>query len=104
MSTRANKRHRDGDTSQASTLLDKRQGTYDQVANQTKPDDSEPTEHERAQGGGGMQGEPIPTNDFALPEGIRRQPTGPYSRDKGRSRDVPEHVPKHAPKTGKSTP
>jgi hypothetical protein len=45
-----------------------------------------------------MQGEPIPTENFELPEGLKRQPMGPYNRDKGRSDEVPDHVPKSSPK------
>jgi hypothetical protein len=86
------------DTSKASDLRDTRQGAYDQVGNHEKPDDSAPTEHERQQTGGSMQGEPIPTENFELPEGLKRQPMGPYNRDKGRSDEVPDHVPKSSPK------
>jgi hypothetical protein len=82
------------DTSKASDLRDDRQGAYDAAGNQDKPDDSEPTDREREQTGGSMQGEPIPTKNFNLPEGLKRQPMGPYSRDKGRSDELPEHVPK----------
>jgi hypothetical protein len=87
------------DTSKASDLRDTRQGAYDQVGNQVKPDDSVATEHERQQTGGSMQGEPIPTENFELPEGLKRQRIGPYNRDKGRSDEVPDHVPKGSPKT-----
>jgi len=45
---------------QASDLRDNRQGTYDPIGNQKKPDLSEPTSRERAQPGGAMQGEPVP--------------------------------------------
>ena len=84
--------------SKASDLRDTRQGAYDQVGNQMKPDDSAPTEHERLQIGGAMQGEPIPTENSELPEGLKRQPMGPYNRDKGRSEKLPDHIPKSSPK------
>jgi|RhiMethySRZTD1v2_1073278.scaffolds.fasta_scaffold567629_2 hypothetical protein len=93
----AEKRGEGVDSSRASDLRDTRQGAYDQVGNQTIPDDSRPTEHERQQSGGAMQGEPIPTEKFELPEGLKRQPIGPYSRDRGRSDELPDHVPKHSP-------
>jgi hypothetical protein len=68
----------------ASDLRDTRQGAYNPVGNQTQEDISEPTPRARAQRGGAMQGEPIPGKNFQLPEGIKRQPMGPYNRDKGR--------------------
>jgi hypothetical protein len=49
------------DTSNASDLRDRRQGSYDPVGDHKKTNDSVSTEHERQQGGGVMQGEPIPT-------------------------------------------
>jgi hypothetical protein len=64
---------------------DKRQGAYDPVGNQTKPDASAPTPQEKAQPGSAMQGESVPVEDFELPEGLKRQPMGPYSKDKGRA-------------------
>jgi hypothetical protein len=85
-------------TSKASDLRDHRQGAYDQVGNQKKPNASASTERERRQTGGSMQGEPIPTENFDLPEGLKRQPLGPYNRDKGRSNELPDHVPKAPPK------
>jgi hypothetical protein len=85
-------------TSKASDLRDHRQGAYDQVGNQKKPNASASTERERGQTGGSMQGEPIPTENFDLPEGLKRQPLGPYNRDKGRSNELPDHVPKAPPK------
>jgi hypothetical protein len=94
MATTTNKPGEGVDTAKASDLRDDRQGAYDPAGNQ-KIDDSEPTDREREQTGGPMQGEPIPTKDFNLPEGLKRQPTGPYSRDKGRSDELPEHVPKN---------
>jgi|SRR3954471_5656227 hypothetical protein len=42
-----------------------------------------------------MQGEPIQTANFEPPEGLKRQPTGPHNRDRGRSDKVPNHVPKN---------
>jgi hypothetical protein len=43
-----------------------------------------------------MQGEPIQTKNYELPEGLKRQPMGPYNRDKGRSGEVPLHLPKNS--------
>ena len=45
------------------------------------------------QPGADVRGEPVPTKNFELPEGLKRQRMGPYDRDKGRG-DVPAHVPK----------
>ena len=83
------------DTTKASDLRDARQGAYDPAGNQKKPDDSAPTEHERQQTGGSMQGEPLPTENSELPEGLKRQPMGPYNREMGRSDRVPDHVSKN---------
>src|SRR5689334_10533965 len=93
MPIKSNKSDESVRSSNRSDLRDDRQGAYDPVANEKKPDDSEPSEQERAQSGGTMQGEPIPAENFEIPEGLKRQPAGPYSRDKGRSDKVPEHVP-----------
>jgi len=73
-------------------LRDERQGAYDPVGNQKLPDTNQQTEHERAQPGADVRGEPVPTKIFELPEGLKRQRMGPYDRDKGRG-DVPAHVP-----------
>jgi hypothetical protein len=70
----------------ASDLSDTHQGTYGPAGNQTQEDLSDPTARERAQSGGAMQGDSIPAKNFQLPEGIKRQPMGPYNRDEGRSR------------------
>jgi hypothetical protein len=77
---------------QQGDLQDERQGTYDPVGNQTLPDTNQQTEHERAQPGADVRGEPVPSKNFELPEGLKRQRMGPYDRDKGRG-DVPAHVP-----------
>jgi hypothetical protein len=82
--------HRDGP--QQGDLRDERQGTYYPVGNQKLPDTNQQTEHERAQPGADVRGEPVPTKDVELPEGLKRQRMGPYDRDKGRG-DVPAHVP-----------
>jgi hypothetical protein len=82
-------------TSKASDLRDTRQGAYDSIGNQKTPDDSAFSEHERQHTGGSMQGEPIPAENFEIPGGLKRQPMGPYNRDKGRSDKVPDHVPKN---------
>jgi hypothetical protein len=74
------------DSKQASDLESDRFGTYD-PAGQQKNDTSQPTPREKAQPGAAMQGEPIPASpaeDCDLPEGLKRQPRGPYNRDKGR--------------------
>jgi hypothetical protein len=78
---------------QQGDLQDERHGAYDPVGNQSLPDTNQQTEHERAQPGSDVRGEPLPTKNFELPEGLKRQPIGPYDRDKGRG-DVPAHVPK----------
>src|SRR3954454_15892444 len=84
------------DTKRASDLEDARFGTYDPVG-QMKSDRSRPTPREIAQPGASMQGEPVPATPadaVDLPEGLKRQPMGPYSRIKGRGNDeVPDHVP-----------
>ena len=77
---------------QQGDLRDERQGTYDPVGNQKLSDTNQQTEHERAQPGADVRGEPVPTKNFELPEGLKRQRMGPYDRDKGRG-DVPAHVP-----------
>ena len=76
------------DSNQASDLEDNRYGTYNPVGQQ-KTDTSQPTPHEKAQPGAAMQGEPVPgssADGFDLPEGLKREPMGPYNRDKGRNR------------------
>jgi hypothetical protein len=77
----------------SSDLRDKRQGAYDPVGNQKVLDRSQQSEHERAQPGADVRGEPVPNKNLELPEGLKRQRMGPYDRDKGRG-DVPAHVPK----------
>ena len=67
-----------------SDARDERHGAYDPVGNQTKPDRSSPSPHEKAQFGDAAQGEPIPTDESVLPEGLKRQPAGPYDKDRGR--------------------
>jgi hypothetical protein len=64
---------------------DDRQGAYDPAGDRTKRDTSEAAPHERVQPGAAIQGEPVPTKDFEqLPEGLKRQRKGPYSRTRGR--------------------
>jgi hypothetical protein len=72
------------------SLVDNRQGTYDPVGNQTVPDTSQPTPREQAQPGAAMQGEPVPTKNFTLPEGLKRQRMGPYDRNRGRATEDPK--------------
>ena len=59
----------------ASDLRDTRQGTYGPAGNQTQEDLSDPTSRELAQSGGATQGDPVPAQNFQLPEGIRNKPT-----------------------------
>ena len=99
MASKAKKPGEGVDTSRGSDLRDDRQGAFDPVGNQKKTDASEPTDREREQPGGSIQGEPIPTKSFNLPEGLKRQPMGPYSRDNGRSKEIPEHIPRNRPKS-----
>lgn len=73
-------------------LRDTRKGAYDPVGNQKVPDKNHQTEHERAQTGADVRGEPVPTQNFEVPEGLKRQRKGPYDRVRGRG-DVPAHVP-----------
>jgi hypothetical protein len=63
---------------------DARQGAYDPVGNQTVPDTSQQTPHEQAQHGADVRGAPLPTENAALPEGLKRQRKGPYDRNRGR--------------------
>jgi len=65
-------------------LRDTRRGAYDPVGNETVPDTSQPTPHERAQPGGAMQGEPVPARTSELPAGLKRARKGPYGRNSGR--------------------
>jgi hypothetical protein len=76
-----------GRDKQQSGLRDTQQGAYNSGGKQTKPDTSQLTPRERAQPGSTVQGEPVPTADVALPEGLKRRPTGPYYRDQGRRHD-----------------
>ena len=86
--TRRNTGRRGAKGAPETDLRDDRQGAYDPVGNQTKRGTSEATPHERAQPGAAMQGEPVPTKDFQqLPEGLKRQRMGPYSRVRGRGND-----------------
>jgi hypothetical protein len=56
---------------QQGDLRDDRQGTYDPVGNQKLPDTNQQTEHERAQPGADVRGEPVPAKNFELPEGLK---------------------------------
>ena len=85
-----------GESERASDLRDTRQGNYDPASGLPKENTSQTTPHERAQPSGAVQGEPVPdlSEDAELPEGLKREPKGPYSRVKGRGNDkVPDHVP-----------
>jgi hypothetical protein len=74
------------ESERASDLRDTRQGNYDPATNPPKENTSQTTPHERAQPGGAVQGEPVPdfSEDAELPEGLKREPKGPYSRTAGR--------------------
>jgi hypothetical protein len=70
--------------SQQGDLRDERQGTYDPVGNQKRPDTNQQTEHERAQPGADVRGEPVPTKNFELPEGLRVNVWALRSRQRAR--------------------
>jgi len=76
-----------GRDKQQAGLRDTRQGAYDPVGNQIKPDTSQPTPREQAQSGSPVQGEPVPCEDYELPEGLKRRPTGPYDKNVGRGNE-----------------
>jgi hypothetical protein len=88
---------------QQGDLRDEHQGTYDPVGDQKLPDTNRQTEHERAQPGADVRGDPVPTKNLDLPEGLKRQRMGPYSRDHGRG-DVPAHVPQPGGTAGIKAP
>ena len=53
-------------------LRDERQGAYDPVGNQKVPDTNHQTKHERAQTGATFVASLYPTENFELPEGLKR--------------------------------
>ena len=67
---------------------DARSGAYDAVnaAGRPAPDQvrEATTPHEAAQPGADVRREPIPSEEDVLPDGLRRQPKGPYNRKTGR--------------------
>ena len=82
-------------------LRDTRRGAYDPVGNETVPDTSQPTPHERAQPGGAMQGEPVPARTSELPAGLKRARKGPYGRKSGRREERGSRAADDVPTDGK---
>ena len=70
---------------------DERHGTFDPITPMGRPQPDQPrsavTPHERAQVMGGMQGEPLPSDEAPLPEGLRREPKGGLGPKQGRRQD-----------------
>ena len=66
-----------------SDLVDDGGGTY-VVPDTESPDTNQRTAHQDAQAGADVRGDPVPTSDVNLPEGLRRQRMGPYDKDTGR--------------------
>ena len=94
-----------GESERASDLRDTCQGNYDPASGLPKENTSQTTPHERAEPGGAVQGEPVPdlSEDAELPEGLKREPKGPYSRVKGRGNDkVPDPCPGRATANSKT--
>jgi len=76
-----------GQDKQQAALRDRRGGTYDPVHDAAKPQhvvQERRTPHENAQPGADVRAEPEAVPEVDLPERLRRQPQGPYDRDKGR--------------------
>jgi hypothetical protein len=71
-----------------SDFRDTRSGAYDSVNEGGRPMPDQvretTTPHEAAQQGADVRGEPMPSEEEVLPDGLRRQPKGPYSRKAGR--------------------
>lgn len=69
---------------------DTRSGAYDPVTEAGRPMPDQvreaTTAHEAAQQGADVRPEPLPSNEEVLPDGLRRQPKGPYSSKIGRGR------------------
>ncbi len=69
-------------------LRDTRSGAHDAVnkAGRPAPDQlrEATTPHEAAQQGADVRPEPMPSEEEVLPDGLRRQPKGPYSPKTGR--------------------
>ncbi len=67
---------------------DTRSGAYDKVndAGRPQPDQVHEaiTPHEAEQDGADVRPEPLPSQEPVLPEGLRRQPKGPYGQRTGR--------------------
>jgi hypothetical protein len=81
-----------GPDKQQAHLRDERGGAYDEAGatRSAEPVVSERTPHQQRQGGAdvreGVPDEvaPHPTRTADLPEGLRREPKGPYDKDTGR--------------------
>lgn len=67
---------------------DLRSGVYDAVNDAGRPAPDQVREavtpHQAAQDGADVRGDPEPSKEAALPEGLRRSPKGPYSPKIGR--------------------
>jgi hypothetical protein len=67
---------------------DTRSGAYDPINDAGRPPPEQvheaTTPHEAAQDGADVRPEPKPSREAVLPEGLRRQPKGPYSFKIGR--------------------
>ena len=67
---------------------DLRHGAYDAVNEEGRPQSDQVTEantpHERAQPGADVRAQPLPSTEAILPDGLRRERMGPYSRNTGR--------------------
>jgi hypothetical protein len=81
-----------GPDKQQAHLRDERDGTYDEagVSRSAEPVISERTRHQAKQVGADVregvpnEDSPHPTRTADLPEGLRREPKGPYDKDAGR--------------------
>jgi hypothetical protein len=70
---------------------DERHGTFDPVTPAGNPQPDQPkvaeTAHEKAQWFASMQGEPLPSDEPPLPEGLRRKRLGALGPRQGRRQD-----------------
>ncbi len=79
-----------GRDSQQERLVDKRAGAYDPVnaLGGRQPDQVQErrTEHQNAQPGADVRGEPVPPHSADdLPEGLQRTPAAPLNKTSGRA-------------------